>query len=217
MSCSVTLKNIKAKIHDRVLFENLNLNLSHKEKIAIIGQNGCGKSTLLEIIGGLKMPLEGSVEIFHEPMKSLDDFKEYRNLIGFLFQNSDDQFIAPSVIEDVAFSLLAKGVSKDEARKRAEFMLGELGILHLRDEIVFYLSGGEKKLVALAGVLIAQPKILLLDEPTTALDYEMQIKVANILESLDIAQIIVSHDKEFINKVVDKVYFLTKDGLNLEA
>jgi len=217
LSCSVTLKNIKAKIHDRVLFENLNLNLSHKEKIAIIGQNGCGKSTLLEIIGGLKMPLEGSVEIFHEPMKSLDDFKEYRNLIGFLFQNSDDQFIAPSVIEDVAFSLLAKGVSKDEARKRAEFMLGELGILHLRDEIVFYLSGGEKKLVALAGVLIAQPKILLLDEPTTALDYEMQIKVANILESLDIAQIIVSHDKEFINKVVDKVYFLTKDGLNLEA
>ncbi|MEE3776663.1 ABC transporter ATP-binding protein [Campylobacter sp. CX2-4080-23] len=217
MSCSVTLKNIKAKIGDKILFENLNLNLSHKEKIAIIGQNGCGKSTLLEIIGGLKMPLEGSVEIFHEPMKSLDDFRKYRNLLGFLFQNSDDQFIAPSVIEDVAFSLLAKGASNDEARKRAEFMLGELGILHLKNEIVFYLSGGEKKLVALAGVLIAQPKILLLDEPTTALDYEMQIKVANILESLDIAQIIVSHDKEFINKVVDKVYFLTKDGLNLEA
>lgn len=217
MSCSVTLKNVKAKIGDKILFENLNLNLSHKEKIAIIGQNGCGKSTLLEIIGGLKMPLEGSVEIFHEPMKSLDDFRKYRNLLGFLFQNSDDQFIAPSVIEDVAFSLLAKGASNDEARKRAEFMLGELGILHLKNEIVFYLSGGEKKLVALAGVLIAQPKILLLDEPTTALDYEMQIKVANILESLDIAQIIVSHDKEFINKVVDKVYFLTKDGLNLEA
>ncbi|MCR8678793.1 MULTISPECIES: energy-coupling factor ABC transporter ATP-binding protein [Campylobacter] len=217
MSCSVTLKNIKAKIGDKILFENLNLNLSHKEKIAIIGQNGCGKSTLLEIIGGLKMPLEGSVEIFHEPMKSLDDFRKYRNLLGFLFQNSDDQFIAPSVIEDVAFSLLAKGASNDEARKRAEFMLGELGILHLKNEIVFYLSGGQKKLVALAGVLIAQPKILLLDEPTTALDYEMQIKVANILESLDIAQIIVSHDKEFINKVVDKVYFLTKDGLNIEA
>ncbi|ARQ99972.1 energy-coupling factor ABC transporter ATP-binding protein [Campylobacter porcelli] len=217
MSCSVTLKNVKAKIGDKILFENLNLNLSHKEKIAIIGQNGCGKSTLLEIIGGLKMPLEGSVEIFHEPMKSLDDFRKYRNLLGFLFQNSDDQFIAPSVIEDVAFSLLAKGASNDEARKRAEFMLGELGILHLKNEIVFYLSGGQKKLVALAGVLIAQPKILLLDEPTTALDYEMQIKVANILESLDIAQIIVSHDKEFINKVVDKVYFLTKDGLNLEA
>lgn len=217
MSCSVTLKNVKAKIGDKILFENLNLNLSHKEKIAIIGQNGCGKSTLLEIIGGLKMPLEGSVEIFHEPMKSLDDFRKYRNLLGFLFQNSDDQFIAPSVIEDVAFSLLAKGASSDEARKRAEFMLGELGILHLKNEIVFYLSGGEKKLVALAGVLIAQPKILLLDEPTTALDYEMQIKVANILDSLDIAQIIVSHDKGFINKVVDKVYFLTKDGLNLEA
>lgn len=217
MSCSVTLKNIKAKIANRVLFENLNLNLSHKEKIAIIGQNGSGKSTLLEIIGGLKMPLEGSVEIFHEPMKSLDDFRKYRNLLGFLFQNSDDQFIAPSVIEDVAFSLLAKGASNDEARKRAEFMLGELGILHLKNEIVFYLSGGEKKLVALAGVLITEPKILLLDEPTTALDYDMQIKVANILGSLDIAQIIVSHDKEFINKVVDKVYFLNQNGLSLEA
>ncbi|RAZ53018.1 energy-coupling factor ABC transporter ATP-binding protein [Campylobacter hyointestinalis] len=217
MSCSVTLKNIKAKIANRVLFENLNLNLSHKEKIAIIGQNGSGKSTLLEIIGGLKMPCDGSVEIFHEPMKELDEFEKYRNLIGFLFQNSDDQFIAPSVIEDVAFSLLARGVSKNEARKRAEFMLGELGISHLRDEIVFYLSGGEKKLVALAGVLITEPKILLLDEPTTALDYDMQIKVANILGGLDIAQIIVSHDKEFINKVVDKVYFLNQNGLSLEA
>lgn len=217
MSCSVALKNIKAKIANRVLFENLNLNLSHKEKIAIIGQNGSGKSTLLEIIGGLNKPCDGSVEIFHEPMRELSEFEKYRNLIGFLFQNSDDQFIAPSVIEDVAFSLLARGVSKDEARKRAEFMLAELGISHLRDEIVFYLSGGEKKLVALAGVLITEPKILLLDEPTTALDYDMQIKVANILGSLDIAQIIVSHDKEFINKVVDKVYFLNQNGLSLEA
>ena len=118
MSCSVTLKNIKAKIANRVLFENLNLNLSHKEKIAIIGQNGSGKSTLLEIIGGLNKPCDGSVEIFHEPMRELNEFEKYRNLIGFLFQNSDDQFIAPSVIEDVAFSLLARGISKDEARKR---------------------------------------------------------------------------------------------------
>ncbi|MBT0611679.1 energy-coupling factor ABC transporter ATP-binding protein [Campylobacter hyointestinalis] len=217
MSCSVNLRCIKAKIGDRILFDNLNLNLLHKEKIAIIGSNGSGKSTLLEIIGGLKMPCGGSVEIFHESMKSLEDFQKYRNLIGFLFQNSDDQFIAPSVIEDVAFSLLTRGTSKDEARKRAEFVLAELGILHLKNEIVFYLSGGEKKLVALAGVLVAEPKILLLDEPTTALDYEMQIKVASILGSLDIAQIIVSHDKEFINKVVDKVYFLTKGGLSLEA
>ncbi len=214
MSCSVTLKNISASIGAKCLFKGLNLYLGHKEKIAIIGPNGCGKSTLLQIIGGLYEADSGQIELFHEPMKSLKDFNKIRPLLGYLFQNSDDQFIAPTVLADTAFGLLASGHNHAEAVKRAEFILNELGILELKDEIVFYLSGGQKKLVALAGVLASEPKILLLDEPTSALDVAFQARLAQILSSLDIAQIIVSHDENFISQITDKIYYLSPDGLS---
>ena len=111
------------------------------------------------------------------------------------------------------FSLLSRGEDKEPAGVKAEKILRELEIWHLKDEIVFNLSGGEKKLVALAGILVAEPKILLLDEPTTALDADMQRRIAAILKSLDVTQIIVSHDKEFISDVASVMYRLTKNGL----
>ena len=167
MSCSVSLKNITAKIGERILFENLNLSIGHKEKIAIIGANGVGKTTLLEIIAGLNANFDGDIELFHENVNDPKIYSRYRRLVGFLFQNSDEQFICPNVFDDIAFGLLASGVSQSEAKKRAEFMLNELEISHLKNKIVYNLSGGEKKLVALAGVLVMEPKILLFDEPTT--------------------------------------------------
>lgn len=215
MSCTLSFKNISAKIGDRTLFSNLNLNAGHKDKISIIGSNGCGKTTLLEIIGGLRDPDSGEIEIFHNAILNLKEYQKYRHLIGYLFQNSDDQFICPNVFEDVVFSLLAVGVQRNIADKKAKEILKELDIWHLRDKIVFHLSGGEKKLVALAGVLVNEPQILLLDEPTAALDFDMQEKVADLLIKLDITQIIVSHDKEFISRVANKMYYLSKDGLRL--
>ena len=200
MSCTISLKNVCAKIGERTLFENLNLNATHKDKIALIGPNGCGKSTLLEIMAGLKAPCGGHIELF-------------RRDVGYLFQESNDCFICPSVLDDVMFSLLSRGEDEDGSRAKAEKILRELEIWHLKDEIVFNLSGGEKKLVALAGILVAEPKILLLDEPTTALDADMQRRIAAILKSLDVTQIIVSHDKEFISDVASVMYRLSKNGL----
>ena len=133
--------------------------------------------------------------------------------MGYLFQESNDCFICPSALDDVMFSLLSCGEDKEPAGAKAEKILRELEIWHLKDEIVFNLSGGEKKLVALAGILVAKPKILLLDEPTTALDAQMQARIAAILKSLDVTQIIVSHDKEFISDVASVMYRLTKNGL----
>ncbi|WP_170000555.1 ABC transporter ATP-binding protein [Campylobacter sp. RM9328] len=214
MSCSVTIRNLSVSANENLLFSGVNLNVSHKEKIAIIGANGSGKTTLLETIAGLRNASGGVIELFHEPMLNLDSFKKYRGEIGYLFQDSDDQFIYPKVLEDVAFSLLSRGVDKDEAVKKTREILEHFGIWHLKDKIVFHLSGGEKKLVALAGVLIFKPKILLLDEPTTALDFKMQTRLTQILKSLDISQIIVSHDKEFVRNVADKIYYLNENGLS---
>lgn len=213
MSCSVSLKNITAKIGERTLFENLNLSIGHKEKIAIIGANGVGKTTLLEIIAGLNANFDGDIELFHENVNDPKIYSIYRRLVGFLFQNSDEQFICPNVFDDIAFGLLASGVSQSEAKKRAEFMLNELEISHLKDKIVYNLSGGEKKLVALAGVLVMEPKILLFDEPTGGLDENMQKKLTKILQKLEKSIIIVSHDRAFLECVVTKFYTLTPNGL----
>lgn len=213
MSCSITLKDLCTSREGVRLYENVCLDVAHKEKIAIIGPNGCGKTTLLEIIAGLRYPDKGSLELFHQPMQNPNDFKVMRPLIGYLFQDSDNQFLAPIVEDDVAFSLLANGVSKEEAKLKTTMMLQDLGITHLAKKIVYHLSGGEKKLVALAGVLITEPKLMLLDEPTNGLDHAMQVRLVEILRKIDKSIVIVSHHKEFIEQVVETIYELTPRGL----
>jgi len=217
MSCSVTLNKLSYENGGNTLCQNIDLNITHKEKIAIIGPNGCGKTTLLDIIAGLKQKKSGSIEIFHNVIENEKDFKPIRDLVGYLFQNSDNQFLAPNVLDDVAFSLLSGGMGQKEAMIKANMILKDLGIEHLKNKIVYNLSGGEKKLVALAGVLVTEPKLMLLDEPTNGLDYKMQLRLVEILKKIDKSIIIVSHHKEFVDSIVDKVYEITPEGLVLIA
>ncbi len=215
MSCSLNLKNFSYKIGENKEIRNINLNLSHKEKIAIVGANGCGKTTLLDIIAGVKSRSGGELELFHQKIDSLADYKSVRDFIGYLFQDSDNQFLCPVVIDDVAFGLLNEGIEKEKAYLKAKMMLEDFNISNLQDKIVYNLSGGEKKLVALAGVLVNEPKLMLLDEPTNGLDEDMQLKLVKILQQIDKSIIIVSHHREFIDKIVDKIYKITDDGLVL--
>jgi len=217
MSCSVVLKKLSFDNGGHTLCQNIDLNITHKEKIAIIGPNGCGKTTLLDIIAGLKQKRNGSLELFHNTIETLEDFKPIRGSIGYLFQNSDNQFLAPTVLDDVTFSLFSGGLNQEEALLKATNMLSDLGIEHLKQKIVYSLSGGEKKLVALAGVLVCEPKLMLLDEPTNGLDYDMQLRLVEILKNIDKSIIIVSHHKEFISSIVDKIYEIKPDGLKLIA
>ncbi|MDR1461034.1 MAG: energy-coupling factor ABC transporter ATP-binding protein [Campylobacteraceae bacterium] len=213
MSCSLNIKNISMSRDGRELFKNISLSVSHKEKIAIIGPNGCGKTTLLETIIGLYPIREGSIELFHQKINNSNDFKSVRHMVGYLLQDSDNQFLAPIVEDDVAFSLLARGVDKNEAKAKTDAILDSLEISHLAKKVVYHLSGGEKKLVALAGVLITEPKLMLLDEPTSGLDFEMQLKLMEILKKIDKSIIIISHDKEFVESMVDAIYKISSDGL----
>ncbi len=215
MSCSLSLINLTIKRDEKILHKNINLNLSHKQKIAIIGDNGSGKTTFLETIAGLHFPLQGKLEIFHNDISSQKEYKHYRHLVGFLNQNSDEQFLAPRVQDDIAFCLLARGVGIKEAQIKTEFIMQQLQISHLADEIVYNLSGGEKKLVALAGVLIFEPKIMLLDEPTNNLDDKTKIKLLKILQNIDKSIVLVSHDKEFVANLTNTIYKLDENGLNL--
>lgn len=214
MSCSLNLRNITYTNEEKAIFANVVLNLGHEEKIAIVGANGCGKSTLLKIIAGLIKPSAGYIELFHNKIENLKAFKAYRNDIGYLPQDVSNHFLCPTVIEDVIFSLRANGVSQKEALQKADVLLEELGIMHLKERTIFELSGGEQKIVALAGLLIVEPKILLLDEPTNALDGASQEKIMALLQSIKKSMIIVSHHQSFIESLTSTVYELKNCALN---
>jgi cobalt/nickel transport system ATP-binding protein len=206
MSCSLTIKNLSLERENRTLCAPINLEVGHKEKIAVIGHNGSGKTTLLETIVGLCPRKNGEIRLFESDAIDL-------KRIGYLLQDSDDQFLAPIAEDDIAFSLLARGFDRKYAAEKTAEILVSLGIERLAKKVVYHLSGGEKKLAALAGILVAEPKLLLLDEPTAALDYDAQLKLAGILQKLDISMIIVSHDREFLESVAHRFYMITPHGL----
>ncbi|GHS87163.1 cobalt ABC transporter ATP-binding protein [Campylobacterota bacterium] len=213
MSCTLKMKNVAISRDGNMIAKPIDITIAHKEKIAVIGHNGSGKTTLLETIVGLNHFDEGEIEIFHQRLISADNFAEARKKIGYLLQDADDHFLSPIVEDDVAFSLLSHGCDRQIAREKTAEILERLNISKLSQKIVYSLSGGEKKLVALAGILVCDPLLLLLDEPTAALDYPAQINLVEILRNLDISMVIVSHDQSFLERVAQRFYMLNGNGL----
>ena len=138
--------------------------------MALLGPNGCGKTTLLHLIVGLLRPSAGQIEAFGRQRMAEADFHEVRRRVGLLFQDADDQLFCPTVAEDVAFGPLNLGKSRDEVRRIVAGTLDSLGLAGYEHRVTYRLSGGEKRLVALATVLAMQPEVLLLDEPSGGLD-----------------------------------------------
>lgn len=176
------------------------------KRVGIIGPNGCGKTTLLHLMVGLLTPDKGEVLFHGKPIATKDDLRTLRKDVGFLFQNSDDQLFSPTVIEDVAFGPLNLGFSPAEAKEIAIKTLENLGLIGFEDRITHRLSGGEKKLVALATILAMKPKMLLLDEPTNNLDPKTRSHLIDILQGLDLYQIIISHDWDFLSHTTSILY-----------
>ena len=185
-----------------------------REKTGLIGANGCGKTTLLLLMVGLLTPNEGTLLFNGEVVKNRNDYRLLRKSVGFLFQNSNDQLFSPTVIEDVAFGPLNLGCSADEARGVARTVLTNLGLKNFEDRVTHRLSGGEKKLVALATILAMKPRLLLLDEPTNNLDPKTRNQLMEILRDLDLAQIIISHDWDFLEATTKTLYTIEHGHLH---
>ncbi|MGP2657201.1 energy-coupling factor ABC transporter ATP-binding protein [Malaciobacter sp. WC5094] len=215
MSCSFNLKNLRYKNDSKELFRGVTLNVGHEEKVAIIGANGVGKSSLLKIIAGLESNYDGELHLFHNLISSKKQYEQFRSDIGYLPQDVSDFFLCPTVIEDVMFNLRAKKEKKEEAYHKALVILQKLNIEHLKDRIIYDLSGGEQKIVALASILITKPKILLLDEPTNALDSKSEERILQLLNSINKSMVIISHHKSFIEKLTSTIYELKPTGLEL--
>lgn len=196
-----------------LLFNNVSLEIG-AERVGLIGPNGSGKTTLFYIIMGLLRPDRGAVLLNGRPVDNARAWRQLRHRVGFLFQDADDQLFSPTVLEDVGFGPLNMGYSESEARQRAAVTLESLGLAGFEDRITHQLSGGEKKLVALATILVMAPDILLLDEPTNNLDPTTRKRLVAILEKLNLPMVIISHDFDFLAKTTDVIYSLEQGHLH---
>lgn len=187
------------------ILHNLTFTLTD-QKVGIIGPNGCGKTTFLHLLVGLLRPTKGQLLFEGKIVETKQDLRMLRKEVGFLFQSSEDQLFSPTVIEDVAFGPLNLGHSSKEARDIALKTLKAVGLDGFEDRVTHRLSGGEKKLVALATILSMNPKVLLLDEPTNNLDPETTSRLIEILNNLDLQKIIISHDWDFLSHTTSVLY-----------
>ncbi len=185
----------------RPVLSGCNFALCRGERMALVGANGSGKTTLLQLIVGLLRPARGRIAVFGRDRRMEADFHEVRRRVGLLFQDADDQLFCPTVAEDVAFGPLNLGKPREEVRRIVATTLDSLGLAGYEHRITYHLSGGEKRLVALATVLAMQPDVLLLDEPNGELDDAATERLVGILNKLPQAMIVVSHSRAFSERV----------------
>lgn len=194
MTPEVELDRVSFDRDGRRVLDGVSLRLMAGQRIGLCGPNGAGKTTLLRLIVGLSRPIAGEVRLAGRPCRSEADFRRARPAIGFLFQESDDQLFSPTVVEDVAFGPLNLGIPAAEALAAARAELADLGLEHLAERPVHGLSGGEKRLVCLAGLFVMRPRVLLLDEPVNGLDEAAAALLLSRLQAFSGAMVIVTHD-----------------------
>jgi cobalt/nickel transport system ATP-binding protein len=195
----------------RTVLNDLDFHLNEGDKIGLVAPNGSGKTTVFHIMMGLLKPLSGIVEVFGKERREEKDFLEVRRRVGLLFQDADDQLFSPTVLEDVAFGPLNLGKSRDDAVSTAVRTLEFLGLGGFEDRVTHKLSGGEKRLVALATVLSMEPKVLLLDEPSSGLDADTKERLIETLNNLELTIFLISHEFDFISKTARHIYTM-QDG-----
>lgn len=208
----IRLTSVHAGYPGRSVLRGVDFSLRRGERVALLGANGAGKSTFLSVVTGF-IPLEsGIIEAFGAVRRQEKDFREVRVRAGLVFQDPDDQLFCPTVLEDVAFGPMNLDQTREEAYATARATLSKLGLSGFEDRVTHRLSGGEKRLIAIAAVLAMQPDVLLLDEPTTGLDPEAYERLCAMLDKLPQAMVIVAHDAEFVARLANAAVML-EDGV----
>lgn len=179
------------------ILKNISFYAGEDESIGIVGANGVGKSTFLKLLVGLQLDFAGSIRIEEIPVKK-ETLPKIREKIGYVFQDSESQLFMSTAFEDIAFAPRNYGLPEDEVERRVTQALELVGASHLRDKQIFKMSGGEKKLVSIATILSMTPDIILMDEPSLALDPKNRRNLIKILNSFEHLKIIASHDLDLI-------------------
>ena len=189
----------------------VDFRLFEGETVALLGANGSGKTTFVLHLNGL-LAGEGSISICGIPVGK-DTLAAVRQKIGLVFQDSDNQLFMPTVLEDVAFGPLNLGMDREAAAARAHRALEQVGMTSALRKAPYHLSAGEKKRVAIAGILAMEPEILVLDEPTTFLDPPGQRSLAELLSRLPQAKILVTHDMDLAGRLAGRAVFFEKGSV----
>lgn len=201
---SVEIENLTFSYGTTAVLQNISLSARGAETIGIVGENGAGKSTLLKLIVGLYLNFTGEITVNGLPVMK-KNLPEIRQKIGYVFQDSDSQLFMSTAYEDVAFAPRNYGLPEDEVEKRTLHALERVGALSLRDKPAYKMSGGEKKLVSIATILSMFPDIIIMDEPSAALDPRNRRNLIRLLNTFDNLKIIASHDLDFIMDTCDRV------------
>ncbi|MFZ0962375.1 MAG: ABC transporter ATP-binding protein [Terriglobia bacterium] len=208
------VREVTFRYHEVMALDGLSLTIPPGKRVALLGANGSGKSTLLRLLDGLAFPQKGEITFCGEPLteerlQNPEFAYPFRRRVGLVFQNPDIQLFSPTVFDEVAFGPLQLQWPKEKVRAAVEEMLGVMKIAHLKDRSPHHLSTGEKKRVALASVLVLDPEVLLLDEPTAALDPKSASRIIDFLAGLrGGAKTVVTttHDLDIVEDIADQCF-----------
>ena len=206
----IEIENLSHRFSDGTVgIKDINLGIRQGSLVVIVGHNGSGKTTLLRHLNGLLLPSEGVVRLAGVPVK--EDLLKARQLVGMMFQDADSQIVGETVYEDVAFGPENLCLELGEVQKRVEKALGVVGLQHLADRRPHLLSGGEKRRLAIAGILAMRPKVIVFDEPFTSLDYPGVKQVLHHILSLNRSGhtiVVATHDLETIIAHADRLIIM---------
>jgi cobalt/nickel transport system ATP-binding protein len=209
VSAVIQVRNLHYRYPDGTqALDGVNFQLDSGECVALLGANGSGKTTFVLHLNGL-LQGEGSIEICGLPLGP-STLEQIRTKVGVVFQDADEQLFMPTVLEDVAFGPLNLGMAPAEALTRARAVLQQVGMSHALDRPPYHLSAGEKRRVAIAGVLAMEPEILVLDEPTTFLDPPARRELLRLLHDLPQAKILVTHDADLARDLATRAVFFER-------
>ncbi|MDP1524302.1 MAG: ABC transporter ATP-binding protein [Rhodocyclaceae bacterium] len=194
----------------------VSFTVHHGESVAIVGGNGAGKSTLLQHLNGVLTPTRGQIRIGDFPITH-ENLAEVRHTVGMIFQEADDQLFMPTVFDDVAFGLSHQGLAVTDIETRVMQALETVGAAHLRDRPPYRLSGGEKRAVAIAGVLVMQPSILVMDEPSSGLDPAARRRLIKLLAGFDHTKIIATHDLDLVLELCSRVLVMHRGVIEADG
>ena len=198
------------------ILDSVSFTLTAGEKVALIGENGAGKSTLLMSLVGITPIESGNIHVNQIELNK-KNLAKIRAETGVVFQNPDDQLFMPKVYDDIAFGPRNLGIAEDEINVRIDTVLEKLGISHLRERMTGRLSGGEKRRIAIATVLVMNPSVLLFDEPSSFLDPKSRRLLIKELLSLQYTQFIATHDLDLALEVCDRVIVLQNGKIQAEG
>ena len=205
---TLTIKNLIFGYEaENKIFKGLSLSIEKGETIGLIGPNGAGKSTFLQLILGILKADSGEISLDGRPLDKKSN-GYFRENIGLVFQNPDEQLFMPSVFDDVAFGPRNQGLDELSVTNVVNETLNHLGIAHLSSRSPAKLSGGEKRCVAIATVLAMKPNMIILDEPTLALDPKSRRRVVSLIKSMAVTKVITSHDMNLIKETCTRVIIL---------